>query len=201
MRTILLKDIKEAPGNLLTQLRSNFIHRINIIDIKGLQDFKDNKIYQGLSLIQASAGTLLRLTLRGKNKALDGTSLPQNMEDLVKDHYGQLCDKMWLSRIPFFSANLLAHCIELLYISSLHYSDFGTFKPETYQQSIDYIVRQFYSAFRVQFILAALFRKNNGVLKGTKFDVMKQLSSIEMVLFERSLRESEDLSHLRDGYV
>lgn len=86
-------------------------------------------------------------------------------------------------------------------MSSLHYSDFTTFKPENYQQSIDYIVKQFYNVFRVQFILAALFRKNNGVLKGTRFDVMKQLSSIEMVLFEKSLKESEDMSHLRDSYV
>lgn len=60
---------------------------------------------------------------------------------------------------------------------------------------------QFYNAFRVQFVCAAFFRRNNGALKGSAFEIKKALSNIDLVLFEQGLRESEELSDLRDTYV
>lgn len=50
------------------------------------------------------------------------------------------------------------------------------------------IIDQFYKIVRIQVTLAALFRKNNGRLKGQVKDIMKQITNCELVLFEQQFR-------------
>jgi hypothetical protein len=69
-------------------------------------------------------------------------------------------------------------------MASFYYSDPQKFTIEQHNQAIDSIVIQFYNLLRIQFVIATYFRKNNGELNGKQNDVMKQLSPIEIVLFE-----------------
>lgn len=76
------------------------------------------------------------------------------------------------------------HCFKMLLMASFYYSDPRKYSIEQHNQAIDYIVIQFVNLLRIQFVIATYFRKNNGELTGKKNEVMKQLTPIEIVLFE-----------------
>lgn len=44
MQTILLIDVRQDPRRVVKHLCNYFVHRISLIDIKGLGDFKQNEI-------------------------------------------------------------------------------------------------------------------------------------------------------------
>lgn len=51
--------------------------------------------------------------------------------------------------IALFANNLLAYCLELLFVCSIKYQNPSQYTQEQYDSAIDYIVRQFYYAFRL----------------------------------------------------
>lgn len=74
--------------------------------------------------MHTSLGSLLRFALNGRHKVLDDIVLPMTLENVIQDFYGKVLEKMFSeAAMAFFSSNLLTHCIELLFISSLHYSN------------------------------------------------------------------------------
>jgi hypothetical protein len=168
------------------------VHRISLIDIKGLEDFRSSQIANQLANLHSSLGSLLRLALNTENVIADEDVVESQIIEMQNEAAQAMFNADKFS-IAFFSKNLLAHCLELLFICSMRFSNSNQYSQEQFESAIDYIVKQFYNAFRLQFICAALFRKNNGSLKGSTFEIMKSLSNIELVLFNKSLSESTDL--------
>lgn len=81
--------------------------------------------------MHTSLGSLLRFALQGRHPVLDHIELPMSMENLIQDYYGKMLEKMFSeAAITFFASNLLTHCVELLFISSLHYSNQSQFNQE-----------------------------------------------------------------------
>lgn len=69
-------------------------------------------------------------------------------------------------RSPFLSKNICSIAIKALLISSLGFAD-NKLDPETFGQRIHMVLQAFYPMLRMQFLLAVLFRKNSGRLRGS----------------------------------
>lgn len=67
--------------------------------------------------------------------------------------------------------------MKLLFISLL---GFGKTKKEDADKMIDHLIHCFYPILKLQFIIAALFRKNNGKLSGSP-DQIKSHFTLEVI--------------------
>lgn len=63
----------------------------------------------------------------------------------------------------------------------------------------DAIVKKFYNVLRIQFMLAAIFRLNNGKLKGTKAEILKALTPDYMVELHEKICMQGDSSLIDDS--
>lgn len=85
MRTILLIDVKQNPRNVIKHLSNFFVHRISLIDIKGLNDFRLNNIGHQLSNMHTSLGSLLRLALNSEKSTDDQDALQVELTALQNE--------------------------------------------------------------------------------------------------------------------
>jgi hypothetical protein len=91
MRTILLIDVKQNPRDVIKHLSSYFVHRISLIDIKGLEDFRKGEIAEQLANMHSSLGSLMRLALNAQKVIVDEdvlhSELNQMQNDIVQSMY------------------------------------------------------------------------------------------------------------------
>ena len=107
--------------HVIKQLGNYFTHRISLIDIKGLRDFKQCNIAESLSNTHSSLGSLLRLALNTQKSAVSEEDL---LEVELNTMQNMIVQKMLSDEpksITFFSSNLLAECVELLFVCSLKF--------------------------------------------------------------------------------
>ena len=178
-----LRDFKQAPFRVISQSVAFQQHTISMIDLKGLKELQNENTFDNLATIHKSTCAMLHIAAKGKHIVLNDTNMNHDIDTIIfgfiQKNVDQLTNEVGdkdNNGIELFGKNILGTCIGVLFYSSLHYLHLGNFDEQVYNEQQAYILKKFYNLLKIQFIIATIFRQNNGKLKGKVNDIMKELS-------------------------
>jgi len=67
-KSTVLRDVCNQPERVISIVLDHFLHRINLIDVKGLKDFHEKNIEKLLVAIHTSLQSILKYTFLGHHQ-------------------------------------------------------------------------------------------------------------------------------------
>jgi hypothetical protein len=135
-----LKDIENKPELIISGVLNHIIHRIYLIDIKGMKDYIDNETASTLRHLYGSLLSIIKIT--SPNQPF----FQESAISLEKEE----------------NSNLLDLNICLILMKSL-------LKTSNNSENIKKLILHYYPYLKIQFLYAVFWRKNKGIIKSAPF--------------------------------
>ncbi|CDW74007.1 zinc finger family protein [Stylonychia lemnae] len=193
-------DIKKQPLVVLRGIESFILHRIQLIDIKGTQEFlKRSRHHVGIreySNIIDIAGNVVKLILDGEIKVSSALNPDEEMteegfEDICIEQFRSLIDNHCLQQGQqqnlIFETDASILCNKLIFYLTLLLKG----KYVILMKLIHVIIKNVYKVVQIQALFRLLFLRSQGQLKGSSQQIYDLMNLSELVKLAQNEENSD----------